>query len=78
MNTGETRVVTPNEAHGLVDSGLGVIVRDSEKTIKPEDKKWYETREMRTSPDRPVQQSGRSRDIPSKKSAKTSKTYKSK
>lgn len=77
--TGETREVTPNEAHGLIESGVAVMAKDPDNPRqKISSKKWYETREMRTSPVIPVDKSGKTRDIPSKKSAKTSKTYKSK
>ncbi len=68
ITTGEIVEVTANVAHGLVESGAGVIVNE----------KWYETREMRTSPTEHVQVGGRVRDIPAKKSTKSSKTYQSK
>lgn len=65
--TGEILEVTPNVAHGLLESGQAVRASD----------KWYETREMRTSPAVPVEAGNKSRDIP-RKSTQSSKTYKSK
>ena len=67
-NTGELRWVTPNEAHGLVDSGDAILSSG----------KVYETREMRTEPEVVVAVSKTPAPKATKSHVQTSKTYKSK
>lgn len=72
LDTNEIVEVTANVAHGLVDSGKAVHVEAGAN------KKWYETREMRTSPTVPVTMDGEVAEKSQGKRGRSSKTYHSK